>query len=173
MNAVIWHNPRCGTSRNTLALLRHAGIEPTVVEYLKQVPDKDALVAMISAAGISVREAIRSKEAEYAARGLADPALSDDALLEAMVAAPIASSELQRAKDNVRGSMLLGLESTWQRAAYLASSSRRAGDGASWARWARAAASWAPTSARSRASAWLGRPDQTSPMAASAWGAPR
>ena len=89
MNAVIWHNPRCGTSRNTLALLRHAGIEPTVVEYLKQVPDKDALVAMISAAGISVREAIRSKEAEYAARGLADPALSDDALLEAMVAAPI------------------------------------------------------------------------------------
>lgn len=89
MNAVIWHNPRCGTSRNTLALLRHAGIEPTVVEYLKQVPDKDALVAMISAAGISVREAIRSKEAVYAELGLADQALDDDALLAAMLANPV------------------------------------------------------------------------------------
>ena len=89
MNAVIWHNPRCGTSRNTLALLRHAGIEPTVVEYLKQVPDKDALVAMISAAGISVREAIRSKEAVYAELGLADPALDDEALLAAMLANPV------------------------------------------------------------------------------------
>ncbi len=89
MNAVIWHNPRCGTSRNTLALLRHAGIEPTVVEYLKQVPDKDALVAMISAAGISVREAIRSKEAVYAELGLGDPALDDEALLAAMLANPV------------------------------------------------------------------------------------
>ena len=89
MNAVIWHNPRCGTSRNTLALLRHAGIEPTVVEYLKQVPDKDALVAMISAAGISVREAIRSKEAVYAELGLADQALDDEALLAAMLANPV------------------------------------------------------------------------------------
>ena len=89
MNAVIWHNPRCGTSRNTLALLRHAGIEPTVVEYLKQVPDKDALVAMIAAAGISVREAIRSKEAVYAELGLGDPALDDEALLAAMLANPV------------------------------------------------------------------------------------
>lgn len=89
MNAVIWHNPRCGTSRNTLALLRHAGIEPTVVEYLKQVPDKDALVAMISAAGISVREAIRSKEAVYAELGLGDPALDDEAQLAAMLANPV------------------------------------------------------------------------------------
>ena len=89
MNAVIWHNPRCGTSRNTLALLRHAGIEPTVVEYLKQVPDKAALVAMIAAAGISVREAIRSKEAVYAELGLGDPALDDEALLAAMLANPV------------------------------------------------------------------------------------
>ena len=89
MNAVIWHNPRCGTSRNTLALLRHAGIEPTVVEYLKQVPDKDALVAMIAAAGISVREAIRSKEGVYAELGLGDPALDDEALLAAMLANPV------------------------------------------------------------------------------------
>ena len=89
MNAVIWHNPRCGTSRNTLALLRHAGIEPTVVEYLKDVPDKAALAAMIAAAGISVREAIRSKEAVYAELGLGDPALDDEALLAAMLANPV------------------------------------------------------------------------------------
>ena len=86
---IIYHNPACGTSRNTLALLRHAGIEPTVVEYLKQVPDKDALVAMIAAAGISVREAIRSKEAVYAELGLGDPALDDEALLAAMLANPV------------------------------------------------------------------------------------
>ncbi len=89
MNAVIWHNPRCGTSRNTLALLRHAGFEPTVVEYLKDVPDKAALAAMIAAAGISVREAIRSKEAVYAELGLGDPALDDEALLAAMLANPV------------------------------------------------------------------------------------
>lgn len=89
MNAVIWHNPRCGTSRNTLALLRHAGFEPTVVEYLKDVPDKAALAVMIAAAGISVREAIRSKEAVYAELGLGDPALDDEALLAAMLANPV------------------------------------------------------------------------------------
>ena len=85
----IYHNPKCGTSRNTLALLRHAGFEPTVVEYLKQVPDKAALAAMIAAAGISVREAIRSKEAVYAELGLGDPALDDEALLAAMLANPV------------------------------------------------------------------------------------
>ena len=89
MKAVIWHNNRCGTSRNTLALLRHAGIEPEVVEYLKQVPSQDELADMIGAAGISVREAIRSKEAVYAELGLDDPALDDCVLLAAMVANPI------------------------------------------------------------------------------------
>lgn len=89
MKAVIWHNNRCGTSRNTLALLRHAGIEPEVVEYLKQVPSQDELAMMIGEAGISVREAIRSKEAVYAELGLADPALDDCVLLAAMVANPI------------------------------------------------------------------------------------
>lgn len=89
MKAVIWHNNRCGTSRNTLALLRHAGIEPEVVEYLKQIPTRDGLAAMIAAAGISVRDAIRSKEAVYAELGLDDPSLDDDALLDAMVAHPI------------------------------------------------------------------------------------
>ncbi len=89
MEAVIWHNPRCGSSRNTLALLRHAGVEPVVVEYLKQVPGKDELAAMIAAAGISVREAIRSKETVYTELGLANPSLDDAALLEAMVSHPI------------------------------------------------------------------------------------
>jgi arsenate reductase len=89
MDAVIWHNPRCGTSRNTLAMIRHAGIEPTIIEYLKQVPSQDELAAMIGEAGISVREAIRSKEAAYAELGLDDPALDDCVLLTAMVARPI------------------------------------------------------------------------------------
>lgn len=89
MDAVIWHNPRCGTSRNVLALLRHSGIEPTVVEYLKQVPSQDELADMIGEAGISVREAIRSKEALYSELGLADATLDDCVLLAAMVANPI------------------------------------------------------------------------------------
>ena len=89
MKAVIWHNSRCGTSRNTLAVLRHAGIEPEVVEYLKQVPSQDELAAMIGEAGISVREAIRTKETVYAELGLDDPSLDDCVLLAAMVANPI------------------------------------------------------------------------------------
>ena len=89
MEAVIWHNGRCGTSRNTLAVLRHAGIEPVVREYLKNVPSQDELADMIGEAGISVREAIRSKEAAYTELGLADPSLDDCALLAAMVANPI------------------------------------------------------------------------------------
>ena len=89
METVIWHNPRCGTSRNTLAMIRHAGIEPVVVEYLKQVPSQDELAAMIREAGINVREAMRSKEAAYAEQGLADEGLSDDQLLAAMVATPV------------------------------------------------------------------------------------
>lgn len=89
MKALIWHNNRCGNSRNTLALLRHAGIEPEVREYLKDVPGQDELAEMIGQAGISVREAIRNKEAVYAELGLADPSLDDCALLAAMVAHPI------------------------------------------------------------------------------------
>ncbi|WNH48363.1 MULTISPECIES: arsenate reductase (glutaredoxin) [Stenotrophomonas] len=89
MNAVIYHNPRCGTSRNTLALIRHAGIEPQVVDYLRTPPTRQKLAELIAAAGLQVRDAIRSKEAPYAALGLADAALSDEALLDAMVANPI------------------------------------------------------------------------------------
>ena len=84
----IWHNPACGTSRNTLALIRHVGIEPLVVEYLQAPPDKQRLRDAIAAAGLAVREAIRSKEPAYLANGLDDQSLSDDALLDAMIAHP-------------------------------------------------------------------------------------
>ncbi|WP_448143699.1 arsenate reductase (glutaredoxin) [Stenotrophomonas bentonitica] len=89
MNAVIYHNPRCGTSRNTLALIRHAGIEPEVIEYLLMPPTRERLVELIAAAGLSVRGAIRSKEKPYLELGLDDASLSDDALLDAMLAHPI------------------------------------------------------------------------------------
>lgn len=85
----IWHRPSCSNSRGALELLREAGIEPVIVDYIASPPDKARLRQAIADAGLTVREAIRSKEAEYATRGLADPTLSDDALLDAMVAAPI------------------------------------------------------------------------------------
>ena len=85
----IWHNPACGTSRNALALIRHVGIEPTIVEYLVDTPDRARLRDAIRAAGLSVREAIRSKQPEYLEQGLDDASLSDDALLDAMLATPV------------------------------------------------------------------------------------
>ena len=85
----IWHNPACGTSRNTLAMIRNAGIEPTVVEYLQTPPSRAELKAMITDAGLTVREAIREKGTPYAELGLDNPALSDEQLLEAMVKEPI------------------------------------------------------------------------------------
>lgn len=89
MNATIYHNPRCSTSRNTLALIRHAGLEPVVIEYLQDTPTRDELVALIRDAGIGVRDAIRAKEAKYTELGLDDPSVSDDALLDAMLAEPV------------------------------------------------------------------------------------
>ncbi|GAB1408067.1 arsenate reductase (glutaredoxin) [Thermomonas brevis] len=85
----IWHNPRCSTSRNTLALIRHVGIEPTVVDYLANPPTRERLRQAIADAGLDVRGAIRSKQPEYKELGLDDPALSDEQLLDAMVATPI------------------------------------------------------------------------------------
>jgi arsenate reductase (glutaredoxin) len=85
----IWHNPACGTSRNTLALIRHAGIEPRVIEYLQTPPSKRTLTETIVAAGLSVRDAIREKGTPYLELGLDDLSLSDDALLDAMLAHPI------------------------------------------------------------------------------------
>lgn len=84
----IWHNPACGTSRNTLALIRHVGIEPRIVEYLVETPDKATLRQAIAASGLAVRDAIRSKEPAYLANALDDLTLSDDALLDAMLAHP-------------------------------------------------------------------------------------
>ena len=89
MKAVIYHNPRCGTSRNTLALIRHAGIEPEVIEYLLTPPTRERMVELIAAAELSVRGAIRAKEKQYLELGLDDASLSDDALLDAMLAHPI------------------------------------------------------------------------------------
>ncbi len=85
----IYHNPACGTSRNTLALIRNSGVEPTVIEYLKTPPDHDTLISLITACGLSVREVLREKGTPYAELGLGDPALSDEALIDAMLAHPI------------------------------------------------------------------------------------
>jgi arsenate reductase len=89
MEITIYHNPACGTSRNTLALIRNAGVEPHVVDYLKNPPARDVLKQMIAAAGLTVREAIREKGTPYAELGLDNPALTDDDLLDAMLATPI------------------------------------------------------------------------------------
>ena len=89
MDVTIYHNPDCGTSRNTLEMIRNAGIEPTVVEYLKTPPTREILVKLISDAGLSVREAIREKGTPYSDLGLDNPALSDEQLLAAMLERPI------------------------------------------------------------------------------------
>ena len=85
----IYHNPACGTSRNTLALIRNAGIEPRIIEYLKTPPTRETLVDLIQKAGLTVRGAIREKGTPYQELGLADPALTDDQLIDAMLAHPI------------------------------------------------------------------------------------
>ena len=89
MDAIVYHNPSCGTSRNTLELIRAAGIEPTVVEYLQEPPAREQLATMIADAGLTVREAIREKGTPYAELGLDNPDLTDDQLLDAMIATPI------------------------------------------------------------------------------------
>jgi arsenate reductase (glutaredoxin) len=89
MSITIYHNPDCGTSRNTLEMIRQSGVEPIVIAYLVTPPDRAHLIAMIKAAGLSVREAIRIKDTPYAELGLDDISLSDTALLDAMQAHPI------------------------------------------------------------------------------------
>ena len=86
-DSIIYHNPRCSTSRKTLELLRDNGIEPTVVEYLKKPPSRDEIAALIRDAGIDVRSAVRKREALYAELNLAEA--SDDELLDAMAEHPI------------------------------------------------------------------------------------
>lgn len=85
----IYHNPRCGTSRNTLAMIRNSGVEPTVIDYLKTPPTRETLVELIAAAGLGVRGIMRAKEAIFSELGLADPAKRDEELIDAMMAHPI------------------------------------------------------------------------------------
>ena len=85
----IYHNPKCGTSRNTLAMIRNSGAKPQVIEYLKTPPTREQLLALIAASGLSVRDIMRSKEALFTELGLADPARSDVELIDAMLAHPI------------------------------------------------------------------------------------
>jgi arsenate reductase len=89
MDVIIYHNPQCGTSRNTLGLIRNAGIEPHVVEYLKTPPTRLLLRQLIDRMGASVRDVIREKGTPFQELGLGDPSLSDDRLLDAMMAHPI------------------------------------------------------------------------------------
>lgn len=89
MKVTMYHNPDCGTSRNTLALIRHAGIEPDIIEYLSSPPSREKLATMIKDAGLTVREAIREKGTPYAELALDDQSLSDDQLLDAMLDNPI------------------------------------------------------------------------------------
>jgi arsenate reductase len=85
----IFHNPACGTSRNVLALIRHAGIEPTIVEYLKTPPTRNRLRELVAATGQPVRALLREKGTPYAELGLGDPAWTDDQLLDFVVRHPI------------------------------------------------------------------------------------
>jgi arsenate reductase len=89
MDVIIYHNPDCGTSRNTLALIRHAGVEPHVIEYLKTPPTRTLLAQLIARMGIPVRALLREKGTPFRDLGLDDPSLSDDALLDAMMQHPI------------------------------------------------------------------------------------
>ena len=89
MDVVIYHNPACGTSRNTLALIRHVGIEPHVIEYLKTPPSRALVAQLVERMGGSVRDILREKGTPYAELGLDDADLSDDQLLDAIEAHPI------------------------------------------------------------------------------------
>ena len=89
MDVIIYHNPDCGTSRNTLALIRNAGLEPHVIEYLKTPPSRALLRQLIEHAGLTVRAALREKDTPYAELGLGETSLNDDQLLDAMMAHPI------------------------------------------------------------------------------------
>jgi arsenate reductase len=89
MDTIIYHNPACGTSRNTLALIRNTGVEPEIIEYLQHPPSRETLAGLIKRAGLTVRDAIRTKGTLYLELRLDDPAKTDDELLDAMLAHPI------------------------------------------------------------------------------------
>jgi arsenate reductase len=89
MSVTIYHNPACGTSRNTLAMIQQSGEAPEVIEYLKNPPNRARLIELIEAMGISVRALLREKGTPYAELGLSDPKRSDDQLIDFMLAHPI------------------------------------------------------------------------------------
>jgi arsenate reductase len=89
MDVIIYHNPNCGTSRNTLGLIRNAGIEPHVIEYLKTPPTRALLKRLIERMGATVRSVLREKGTPFNGLGLGEPSLTDDQLLDAMIARPI------------------------------------------------------------------------------------
>jgi arsenate reductase len=89
MTITIYHNPACGTSRNTLAMIRQSGVEPVVIEYLKTPPSRERLVELIQAMGITPRALLRQKGTPYDDLGLADPKWTDDGLIETMLKHPI------------------------------------------------------------------------------------
>ncbi|AYG57922.1 arsenate reductase (glutaredoxin) [Rhizobium jaguaris] len=89
MTVTIYHNPSCGTSRNTLAMIRQSGEEPVVIEYLKTPPSREQLVELISAMGLAVRDVLRQKGTPYDELGLGDPDLTDDHLLDRMIEHPV------------------------------------------------------------------------------------
>ena len=89
MSVTIYHNPACGTSRNTLAMIRQSGVEPVVIEYLKTPPSRETLKQLIAAMGISVRALLREKCTPYKELGLDDPKWADDELIDQMLAHPI------------------------------------------------------------------------------------
>jgi len=89
VDIVIYHNPECGTSRNALAMIRNAGIEPHVIEYLKTPPNRSRLVSLIARMGITPRELLREKGTPFAELGLGEQSLTDDQLVDAMIGHPI------------------------------------------------------------------------------------
>ena len=89
MTVTIYHNPDCGTSRNTLALIRNSGEQPEVIEYLKTPPSRDTLLDLMRRAGLTPRALLREKGTPFAELGLANPSLTDDQLVDAMMAHPI------------------------------------------------------------------------------------
>lgn len=89
MDVIIYHNPACGTSRNALALIRHVGIEPHVVEYLKTPPNRAMIMGLVERMGVPLRSLLREKGTPFAELGLGDPALTDEQLLDAIEAHPI------------------------------------------------------------------------------------
>jgi arsenate reductase len=89
MKITIYHNPACGTSRNTLALIRNTGVEPEVIEYLVNPPSRETMLELIAAMGMPVRDLLRKKGTPYEELGLDNAALSDDALIDAMLSHPI------------------------------------------------------------------------------------